>query len=431
MTTGPGTKIPMPQLPEPPEALELVRSRVASIPRGVTRGQDPAREAEELAIRTLARSIEGRHGWNANLLGTTIMESGNFLTPYFIMDILIPLCDWWLQMAREAVENCPAPDEVRLPHVGRDGRTRMVNTIQEGYSRWDTLLVDGHYIGNLHLPMTLTFEGQASANNIIWPFAPPALIDPMVESIQAALGIRKTRGRTDRQPRQPVMWAARDVNGRKNWRGRRLLEDWSGRTPEERNLWEKPAPRPPAQWNHRPRISGNNICRGGPECLPPGANPNRAPACGALWEKFSASLLEAFTNANPQVQFGSPRYKCLRNIRESRHDCDTSTAACMKRRWPADHDQICRFPDGEQFVIGHTYCGDDLCPSCLATVEKCRQVDSEISWRTGGKDRSWYFPMSANIIVIGPAPTIRRLDLDYDPPKEGAPTDCMRWMEDV
>ena len=49
----------------------------------------------------------------------------------------------------------------------------MIQTISEGYDRWDTLVFDNKDWGNLHLPMEFTFNGKAKVSDTIWPFAPP------------------------------------------------------------------------------------------------------------------------------------------------------------------------------------------------------------------------------------------------------------------
>ena len=216
---------PLPELPGPEETQRLVRARAAVI-TGLERDyNNPEREKEiaDLTVRTLGRTIRGPQGWSASLLGNTIVESVNPVTPYLLLDVLPSLCDWWERMALQAVRDCPPPDNVRLPQAG--GR-KMTRSIREGYDRWDIFVLDGRDLGNLHLPMEFTFNGQARNRDITWPFAPPDLIDPMAESIKEALGTQQVTFPGLRMPRREQPWPAMEIQGRKRWRGQRVFRQW-------------------------------------------------------------------------------------------------------------------------------------------------------------------------------------------------------------
>ena len=216
---------PLPELPGPEQTQRLVRARAKLIAELEARHDQPELEREivDLTVRTLGRTIRGPQGWSASLLGNTIVQSVNPLTPYLLLDVLPPLCDWWQRMATEAVGDCPPPDNVRLPRAG--GR-RMTRSIREGYDRWDIFVLDGRDLGNLHLPMEFTFNGQARNRDITWPFAPPDLIDPMVESIKEALGTQQVTFPGLRMPRRERPWPAMETQGRKRWGGQRIFRKW-------------------------------------------------------------------------------------------------------------------------------------------------------------------------------------------------------------
>ena len=434
MTTQSGQYRSPPQLLETEETHALIRQRIATLPEQSQRGgwvNEP--DFVEAAVDTLGRSAVGKHGWKATLLGDTIIRSGSFGTPYLLMDILPPLCDWWEEMANEAILNCPAPENVRYHRRDRYGRRRMKNTVRDGYDRWDVLLFDDQDWGNLHLPMLFTFDGKASVGDTLWPFDPTTLIDPMVERIQAALGTQPFTG-WDGRKRKVRPWAAEEIGGRKSWTKRRIYEDWSGRSAAERNVLSKPPMpllKPSARW---PQMSGylaGSICGGDANC---GYEPKRTPeaprvnsGCNRIWRTYSRSLFDAFMAANPEVQFG-PKAECLQKLRQPQHRCYGKRGAnCIKRGGPLDHDQMCRFPDNQRFIISQPYCGDDLCEYDLKKIREWQKKDPEITWRIAGATRSWYFPTHSNLLIVGHEKTIDRLALNYPVPNVDEPTNCVRW----
>lgn len=434
MTTQNRQYRPPPQLPETEETHALIRQRIATLPDQSQRGgwvNDP--DFEEVAVDTLGRSVVGKHGWKATLLGDTIIKFGSFGTPYLLADILMPLCDWWEEMAYEAVLNCPAPENVRHPKHGKYGRRRMKNTIRDGYERSDALLFDDQDWGNLHLPMLFIFDGKASVGDTLWPFDPTTLIDPMVERIQAALGTQPFTGWNGRRTAVRP-WAAELIGGRKSWAKRRIYEDWSGQSAAERNVLTKPPMpllKPSARWPQLSRYLSSRICDGGKNCE---YEPKRTTTvsrinsgCSSKWQTYSRKLFDAFMAANPDVQFG-PKAECLQKLKQPQHRCyGKRDSNCIKRSSPLDHDQTCRFPDNQRFIISQPYCGDDLGEYDLENIRKWQKMDPEITWRTAGVARSWYFPTHSNLLIIGHEQTLDRLKLNYPVPNLEAPTGCVRW----
>ena len=447
MTTATGLLKPLPALPGPDETHRLIRARIADLPENQPKSGWQNQEHPRIPNTIpLTKTIQGNHGWTATLVGSRFERTGRINIPnHLLAEILKPLCDWWEEAARNAVMDCPAPENVRYPAVMKDGSSRMIHTVSETYDRWDILIFDDKDWGNLHLPTTLAFNGKANISDIIWPFAPPTLINPMAEAIRNALG---TQIRTDYLQRQHAQapWHASTVDGRRNWNTQRLYEDWSGTTPAERNVLTKQTKplKPTGQWNRATAQTTGPICRGQPECQYSGNSGNSGnleitktrrkgyhSECDNRWHAYSLNLLKAFMGANPEVQFGPTTPECLRQLTPAGHRCTgTGPWECSPRALPLDHDQLCRFPDGERFIISQTYCNDELCPSCLDNIGEWQIQDPQIAWQTAGKSRSWYSPGRSNLLLIGHRPTIERLKLDYPLPDAQPPTGCIRWGED-
>ena len=232
-------------------------------------------------------------------------------------------------------------------------------------------------------------------------------------------------------------WSAKDVQGRKNWGTQRIYEDWSGKSAEERNVLVRQLPpplNPTARWSKLSNYTPGSICRGQRDCKyapkTGGATirgRSLVSGCDNRWKTYANSLFEAFMASNPEVQFG-PKAHCLRQIRQPKHRCYGGGGAnCIKRGWPLDHDQMCRLPDGQQFIISQPYCGDNLCKVCVENVQSWQNADREIIWRTGGTSRSWYYPTHSNLLVVGYKQTIDNLKLDYTLPHADAPIGCVCW----
>ena len=106
------------------------------------------------------------------------------------------------------------------------------------------------------------------------------------------------------------------------------------------------------------------------------------------------------------------------------------TNAGLRRRMhsrPIDHAQLCRLPDGSRFIISQPYCEDELCQTCLENIAAWKDEIPALEWKSAGKERSWYFPGSAVLLVLGDQSAISQLDLDYPVPEETKPTGCKRY----
>ena len=423
MATNTSLWKPMPTLPGPEETQSWIRQRIAE-----------SDHSNHPANHTLSRTIEGKHGWKAILFGQ--ISSHQTGLPYILSDLFLPLCDWWEEMAYEAVLNCPPPENVRYPATTKDGRSRMINTIKAWYEPWDIFIFDDKDCGNLHLPMDFTFEEQAPVSDIIWPFNPRALIDPMVSSVQDALGSQQFTGYAGRR-RTDQLWKANHVLGRRNWKKVRIFEDWSGQTPEQRDIFTKPTPPPrkaSGQWSKAPDYMATRICSGSEQCAytpradtQPAGSRRVVSGCERQWQAYCASLFQAFMESNPEVQFG-PRLSCLRKIRQPKHNCYRNSDQCLKSPHLLDHGQAGRFPDGQKFCISHPYCETDVNIAAHHDAQNWLEKEPDLTWINDDTTRSWYFPTHSTLLITGYKQTLDRINLDYPLPNADAPTGCARWQ---
>ena len=112
---------PLPILPGPEETHRLIRQRMATLPKGSnTLGGRPVDQTPIPPIKPMTRTVEGNHGWKATLIGRLFERPSGIHIPYHLLsDILTPLCDWWEEAARDAVMDCPPPENVRYPPCGQ------------------------------------------------------------------------------------------------------------------------------------------------------------------------------------------------------------------------------------------------------------------------------------------------------------------------
>ena len=419
----------LPELPGPSEATDLVRARIVEKRQhehnaGISQVDTRIHEA----YLRLPRRIDGENGWAASLMADTNGAAGYITNLYLVSDLLAPLADWWEETVTPAVNKCPPPEGVILPAFGGVN----VDRIKEEYDRWDIFIFDNEDLGNLHVGMAMEFNGRAKQGDIIWPVDPAQLMEVMTNRLQAALGIQKMTilGRT----RTARPWSAAEVHGRKNWGKARIFEDFSGSTANERGVLVKqpPAPlKPTGVWSNTKQWIGQGICNGESCDYGPGPNPGRATnvsGCDAKWKEYAESLLQLFMDANPDVQFG-PKSECPSWIATERHRCSWNNDKCTRRGNPLDHDQRARLPDGRRLIITQPYCpGIPECEDCTKTLREWQKKDPLIAVRTGGEERSWYFPTYTNLMLVGHAETLDAINLDYPMSEKAIPTGCQTWV---
>ena len=147
--------------------------------------------------------------------------------------------------------------------------------------------------------------------------------------------------------------------------------------------------------------------------------------CNLAWQKHSNALFEAFMTANPEIMFRDRDLGCVAEV-NPQHRCYTKSHKSLHGD-PIDHAQLCRMPNGMRFIISQPYCDDGLSKSSLEQVTKWKSEIPDLTWKDMGKERSWYFPSQANLILLGTQETLGALQLDYPVPTETKPTGCVRF----
>ena len=213
--------------------------------------------------------------------------------------------------------------------------------------------------------------------------------------------------------------------------------------PEPGIRLEKPTPRkrtesagdpeapltPTRTWPRETRWPAAGICRGGKNCeYEPKREENhhwRQTGCDRAWQIHSEALFEAFMNSNPGTMFRDRGLGCAGEIRPN-HRCYTGSHRAMDGG-VIDHAQLCRLPDGRRFIISQPYYEDTLSELCLDQISKWQAEMPDLTWVAAGKERSWYFPNNANLLVLGSQNTLDSLKLDYPAPEDTRPTGCVRF----
>ena len=187
--------------------------------------------------------------------------------------------------------------------------------------------------------------------------------------------------------------------------------------------------KPSRTWPQASRWLAQSICDGQEYCRHEAHGlPIRSTAkvsCDRLWKKHSTNLFEAFLDANPGTMFRDRYLGCVAEI-QPYHRCHTQGHRPMHSA-PIDHAQLCRLPDGSRFIITQPYCGDQLCGRCLENIATWQGELPDLRWASAGRERSWYFPNNANLIVLGTQATLDSLNLDYTVPTENLPSGCVRY----
>ena len=208
------------------------------------------------------------------------------------------------------------------------------------------------------------------------------------------------------------------------------LEKTAQRTNTRANNSQDALLKPTRTWPQTSTWLSTSICGGRENCQ---YEPRETPikrllksGCDQIWQKHSTEVFQAFLNANPDVMFRDNYLGCVNEI-EPYHRCNTRDHRAL-RGWPIAHAQICRLPDGRRFIISQPYCGDQLCRKCLHNIAWWQTQIPHLRWVTAGRERSWYFPNNANLLLLGPQETLDSLRLDYPVPTESRPEGCVRYQ---
>ena len=212
----------------------------------------------------------------------------------------------------------------------------------------------------------------------------------------------------------------------------------------QRKPRRKPAPKDPGaplkptrDWPQRTHWLSISICSGEDNCLytpedardtyfHQGFHQGFYQGCNTFWQRHSRNLFQAFMDANPDVMFRKNYLTCVQQI-QPEHRCVHHGDQTLKDRYPIAHADLCRLPDGRRFVIAQPYCDDDLCPICLRNIAGWQIEVPELRWITKGKQRSWHFPGTTNLMFLGAQDTLDSLNLDYAVPIDTRPLKCTKY----
>ena len=184
---------------------------------------------------------------------------------------------------------------------------------------------------------------------------------------------------------------------------------------------------PTKTWPSQSHRLSSSICQGEEDCeYEPKVRQRRPRAtnagCNIAWSAYSETLFKAFQEANPDLQY-KEHHPCILEAQSRNHRCPRPNCGRVRGR-PLDHDELVRFPDTEKIIISHPYhYGEDYNDDLAAWKRHVPNIEILI----GGSERSWYFPRSSSLVIVGQEQILERIDLDYPLPAIGAPTGCVRW----
>ena len=374
----------------------------------------------ELSNQAVTRKIEGKQGWSATLRvgGSQILQEG-----------LEELADWWEENARQAVLECPEPENARRQSITKTGRHRILRTVAWRHSASADIVAPSGQWCPVGINISLDFDGQAILRDIIWPIDIQEMGNTITKTMQSALG----KG-----------WQAFHHN-RQRSKKMRIFEDWSGSTPAERKILGKQPPlirKPSAVWPAESQKVGTlRACEGMDEC---GYEPKldsatrRLSGCNQAWTNYSKLVFQAFQEANPDIQFRKGTPSCLLEAGEKRHNCygafHMGPSGGQLDDWFLRHHELARFPDGRKIMITQPYLdrnGDE--DKDETRIRKCLESWQELlpglTLQMGGSTRSWYYPGHSTLIIIGTAEIIEQVNTSYKIPAGSEPSECVHWIK--
>ena len=159
---------PLPEFPPSEQTLREVAERLDHAKQILREGAAAERELENRLSRTLARSITGKHGWSATLVGI----SSHHLTirapaAYALQNVLEPLADWWQLAVQDAVTHSPEPENATRQSRTKSGRNRILRTPGQRHGASGDLVLPSGEWQHVSIDSALDFDGKASTRDII------------------------------------------------------------------------------------------------------------------------------------------------------------------------------------------------------------------------------------------------------------------------
>ena len=371
---------------------------------------------QELANRSIVRQVDGDHGWSANL---RISHS------HVLQEGLEEMADWWEENTHPAVMECPEPENAKHQSLDRNGRYRvLLRTLSWRLRASGDIMTPSGQWYPLGIDISLDFDGNAPEGDTIWPFNLAEIGKVIDNNMQSALG----RG-----------W--QPFRRRSHRAKKRIFEDWSGQSPAERGVLEKHPPkplRPSATWPAESQRAGFlTVCTGTEECEyePKLESARWRPSgCNLAWRVYSWDIFRAFQDANPDLQYRKGTPDCLLEAGEKRHKCYGRQHRGERGNLLLDgfmrHHELARFPDGRKIMVCQPYLDAREDDWIRESVEPWRELMPDLAFRLGGTARSWYYPGSSSLLIIGDSEVLERLNTSYEIPSGNRPSGCVYWDEE-
>ena len=172
-------ELTMPDSPEFPgseENLRCIRDALTANPR--------AREHQGMSIIRIATGNQswigdGDHGWRADLWIRPLEP---------IRQVLWNLANWWEDAVREAVRECPAPEEGTPQHHTYRGVPRIKRTLWWKYQAGGNITATGAELNSVRIEAMIQWNGRAVVRDTLWPFDLARVTGQIPRALEAALG---------------------------------------------------------------------------------------------------------------------------------------------------------------------------------------------------------------------------------------------------
>ena len=178
------------QFPDPSEMLPQIQERYDQL-EILLRHRDLPRAMDlQKALRDrIPRTITGDNGWTATLFGlNTPIPLANPTATYALWPVLDRIASWWENLVETAVKTCPEPENATKQSRTKDGRERILRTACQAHRSTGTLILPSGECVRFNIDSTLSFDGKAKPQDIIWPFDLDQISSRISNTLTQALG---------------------------------------------------------------------------------------------------------------------------------------------------------------------------------------------------------------------------------------------------
>ncbi len=167
--------------------------------------------------------------------------------------------------------------------------------------------------------------------------------------------------------------------------------------------------------------------------------------CNLAWKSYRRELLRAFKQANPQLARLKFLYRpgpCTAKL-VAYGRCGRNCIGCKPcgdwlpdtswRDVIFDHSELTRTGNDARLLFTHPYGDAQSVETAVWAFNAARLTQGKgarlihLAAKVLGDMRSWYYPRSSNMVVIGDVEMVRSIDADYEVPTKKMPHHCRRW----